>query len=322
MIIDEKDDLDKIEIQEVSSLSPRGEYSSEEKNAKMTQEKIKEMALYELDPAHCIPWKFHDRDPAWLTIRSCTDLIQSIKKMGQLHPILVRKIHHDPRHSYEIIYGVRRWFSCLQLPNQRVSARVTQADDRTCLILMHAENANSKDITEFERACSFYQQMNYGIFKNQHEMAQAMGISQGLVSRMINSAKIFDYPWIKALFSNKLEIKIKPAHKLAALLKNKNIEPLIKSCAFEIEDRIKKGEHFSPKDILTLLITAGKGIKTSFQKNQNVFHITEHQRICCKRDTSGKVSFSLEYVDENTNREMLLKIFEKIIDEFILMKKK
>ena len=323
MIIDEIDVMDEKEGKEINSSqseSMRPDLNSEAMVLKATQEKIKDATLYELEPSQCIPWKFRDRDPAWLTVKSCSDLIHSIKKMGQLHPILVREIKNDPHHKYEIIYGARRWFSCLQILNQLVSARITTADDKTCLILMHAENANSKDITEFERACSFYQQMTSGIFKNQYEMAEAMGISQGLVSRMINSAKLFDYPWIKALFSNKLEIKIKPAHKLVSLLKNKNIEPFIKACALEIENRIKRSESFSTKEIFDLLISAGKGIKTPFQKNQNVFSVTAHKHIYCKREPSGKMIFSLNDIDQTISREILLKAFERIIDEFIFIR--
>lgn len=309
MIIDEKNPL-------------KGAATADEEKIrhKVTQQKIKDAVIYDLDPTQCIPWKFHDRDPAWLTEKSCSDLINAIKKMGQLHPILVREIKNDPQHNYEIIYGIRRWFSCLQIPNQRIHARITNADDKTCLILMHAENANSKDITEFEKACSFYQQMTSGIFKNQYEMAEMMGISQGLVSRMINSAKLFDYPWIKALFLNKLEIKIKPAHKLVTLLKNKSIEPIIKERALEIANRIKKGENFSAKEILESLISSGKSIKSPFKKNQNVFPITENQHIYCKRDLSGKVTFILNNIDNVLSREVLLKALEKVIDEFIFIK--
>lgn len=74
------------------------------------------------------------------------DLIRSIQRDGPLEPILVRALSGEPDVDYKIIYGTRRVFPCTQILNQPVVARITELDDKSCMILMHAENTSSKDI--------------------------------------------------------------------------------------------------------------------------------------------------------------------------------
>ena len=56
------------------------------------KEQIRRFALLEVDPSVCTPWKYHNRDSAWLNETKCSDLIYSIKNNGQLEPALVREI--------------------------------------------------------------------------------------------------------------------------------------------------------------------------------------------------------------------------------------
>lgn len=216
-----------------------------------------EMRIFEIDPARCKPWKFHNRDIAWLTKERCLDLMLSIQKNGQLEPALVRKIQGDADYDFEIVYGVRRWFVCSQIPQQKLLARITAADDKTCMILMHTENADSKDISDFERACSFSQQMKSGMFKNQTEMAEAMGLSQGTISKMIKAAEIFEHEWIKSLFHNKLDIPIKHAYSLSILLKKNETYQCIKKEADIIQTE-KIERPLPAATILKRLIAQGK----------------------------------------------------------------
>jgi ParB family chromosome partitioning protein len=135
----------------ISDKDPLSETKSKEQglDAALTSVKLREFfhlnELKTVDPKRCKPWKYHNRDVAWLTKERCLDLIVSIHRNGQIEPAMVRRIAHDPDHDFEIICGVRRWFSCTQIPNQKFLACATDADDKTCMILMHAENADSKD---------------------------------------------------------------------------------------------------------------------------------------------------------------------------------
>jgi hypothetical protein len=45
--------------------------------------------------------------------------------------------------------------------------------------------------------------MKFGHFKNQTEMAEIMGFSQGSISKMIRAAKIFEVEWMRHFFKKR-----------------------------------------------------------------------------------------------------------------------
>lgn len=277
-----------------------------------------EIIVSAIDPVRCKPWKYHNRDVDWLTNENCADLISSIQHNGQVEPILVRKSKEnaDADFDYEIIYGVRRWYACSQIPNQKVLAAFTEADDKTCMILMHTENADAKDISEFERAFSFAQQFKSGVFKNQTEMAKAMGVSQGLISRMIKAAELFEHDWLKALFRNKLEIKIKPAYKLVNMLKDSFQKIKIQDVANAIELRIKSGEHFTTKKILKMLLKASS-VESGELKKEMTYPIGDDQHILCKRDARGRLSFVFDGEISAIHRDALVEAMKNAVDQLV-----
>jgi len=255
------------------------------------------VAFKKVDPSLCKPWKYHNRDLAWLTKERCQDLIHSIEESGQIEPALVREIQNDPDHNYEIIYGARRWYACLQIPNQKLFVRVTDADDKTCMILMHTENSASKDISEFERAFSFAEQNKSGVFKNQTEMGKAFGLSQGTISKLIKAASIFEYDWIKHLFQNKLDIPIKKSYILSRYLRNPKTLPHIQQEANLILDEQKTlGMSTPPLDILTRLIKAAKPT----QESQVPKNISEIPLISSRAD-KDKIHITIENIQKNIN---------------------
>ncbi len=313
-------DLEELK-KEKSKLSTQRDHSKEKSSGtelSFLRDEKKDILMVEIEPSRCKPWKYHNRDMAWLTIERCRDLMISIQNTGQNMPVLVRKINGDPNHDFELIYGVRRWFSCSVIPNRKLLAHITEADDKTCMVLMHAENAFSKDISEFERAFSFSQQMKSGVFKNQTEMAKAMGVSQGLISRMIKGAELFDYDWIRILFSSKLEIKVKPAYTLVSMLKDPSKEKFIKIKAQDLENKIHKGEKIPSEKILKELIAAGNPVPNSLEKNGIILPLGQNQAIYCKRNAVGKVMLVFDNTARDRKREELMAAVEKAIDEFVL----
>ncbi len=224
-----------------------------DKSNRISSAKYMRMPALEIDPARCKPWKYHNRDIAWLNRDRCADLITSVSSIGQREPGLVRAIDKnidpDPDHDFEIIYGVRRWYSCSQIEGKKFLAIITEDDDKKCMVYMHSENADSQDITEFERAYSFKIQLESGVFSGQKEMAEEFGISQGLVSRMVTAASIFDYEFIRRLFPSKLDISIRYAHKLSQSLKND-----LKAIEKRAEDVIGCKEELSISDKFKILL--------------------------------------------------------------------
>ncbi len=274
-----------------------------EPKVQLMNDKIKTDALHRdanfsvhaIDPIRCKPWIYHNRDLSWLTCSRCQDLITSIQNNSQIEPILVRKTTNDPDHDWEIIFGVRRWFACKQIPGKKVLAYETTATDRTCAILMHTENADSKDITEFERATSFTQQMHSGIFKNQTEMARCMGVTQGYVSKLISAGEIFEHSWIKELFESKSEITIKHAYELSTYIRKPILLHKIREEALLMaQERKKFGEALTCPEKFKRLIAAAKPKTHDHSDKFILINSAEKPLVTCVESKDGKFSLFIE----------------------------
>ncbi len=176
--------------------------------------------LLEIDPQNCRPWSHHCRDRACLNRQHCAGLIHSIRSYGQMEPVIVRALTAGAEPSFEIISGVRRWFACSQIPDRKLLARVIEAEDRICMILMHAD---TQGITEFERACSFADHMKSGVFQNQRDLAKTFRVSQSTLSKMIKAAELFERAWFSELFESKLDIPVWQSYRLSTLLKKTDL---------------------------------------------------------------------------------------------------
>lgn len=258
--------------------------------------------LVEIDPKRCKPWQYHNRDSAWLTPEHCADLIRTLKRDGQQDHILVRKLEGDLEADYEIIYGVRRTYVCAEILNKPVIAHITDLDDKSCMTLMHAENASSKDISEFERAYSFAQQMKSGLFKNQTEMAEIVGLSQGSISKMIKAAEILEIDWIATLFKTKMGIPIKPAYTLSALIKRTDARERVKTEALLIQKSMADTGPLPAAKVLRRLIAAAKG-KMNVSFEHVILSENNKSIVCCSKDRMG--NFSIIINDEAKKRNPL-----------------
>lgn len=212
--------------------------------ASSAEELIRRVPIIEIDPAVCEPWSYHNRDRVWLNKYNCKDLINSISKVGQQEPVLIRKAKEGSAYKYDVIYGVRRWFACKEIKGQKLLAKLTEASDRECMILMHIENADSKDISDFERAYSFRVQYKTGVFVSQNDFAEAMNISKGMVTKLFTAAELADYPWFSEFVTNKVEVPLIKAYKIASSLRNKFTKEFVDSEISKLRENLmidKKG---------------------------------------------------------------------------------
>ncbi len=157
---------------------------------------------------------------------------------------------------------------------------------------MHAENANSKDISEFERAFSFAQQMKSGHFKSQAEMAEIMGFSQGSISKMISAAEVFEVDWIAALFKTKMDVPIKPVYTLSLLLKKVETRERIKTEAAVIQKNMTETGFLPASQVLRRLIATAKDIINTFESV--ILSSNNLPIVSCRREKSGKFTIVIE----------------------------
>lgn len=267
----------------------------------------RKLPVVEVLPQRCRPWAHHNRNEAWLNKDSCSDLIKSIASDGQQEPALLRELANDPDFDYEIIYGVRRWFACKNIPNQRLLAYVTEKSDRECMILMHVENANSKDITEMERAYSFKRHLESGEFKNQKELSQAMNLDTSVISRYMQAASIFEYDWLVKVLPPITTISIRKATELAALLKDRYSRDIIISRVNDVSD---KGDFKG--NIISHLI------KSCDNDEQNILDnvmstLKDLRGVGCKIDSKGRLVL---HISSGLQKEETNKI-KAVIDTFV-----
>jgi ParB/RepB/Spo0J family partition protein len=301
-----KDNVHK-DILKESTLPAANLYSGD---SSISIQNIRRLTAIEIEPRLCRPWKFHNRDNDWLTQENCSDLIRSISANGQIEPGLVRKLDNDPDYEYEIIYGARRWYACSQIKGKKFLARVGKSDDRESMILMHIENADSKDISDFERAYSFLQQLRSGVFVNQKDLALAMNVSQGLITRMLQAAEIFDYDFIQEVIKTKRDLPIRSCQLLSSFLKQAHSRNNIKAKC----QKLKLSDSILPKDILKLLIAAAnesEEITKAVTSADTLDGVTIHV------DSKGRLSIILSSLARKQSAVAIRELLAKAVDKYL-----
>jgi ParB family transcriptional regulator, chromosome partitioning protein len=142
-----------------------------------------------VDPAVCHLWELHHRLGEAVDEKSCISLLDSVKLHGQRLPALGRRVKSAEGESIELIYGARRLFVARQL-GMGLLVDVRDIDDRAGLIEMDIENRVRTDISAYERGLGYRRWLNSGVFSTQLELAQAVGISEAHVSRLLKYAEL------------------------------------------------------------------------------------------------------------------------------------
>lgn len=272
-----------------------------------------------VEPSDCRPWKFHNRDNVWMTVDKCQDLISSIRKNGQKVPIFARKIENDPEGKHwEIIAGRRRWFACNHL-GMKIRVKATDANDRDCAILMSLENKDRDDISEFEDAISYKQQLDAKLFDSQDEMAMALDIKKSKLSKMLSAAKVTNYSEIMTLFDDVTLLKINPIYSLVLLLEknSSNVEIVFKK-AKELKGILSiRKTPIRVNVIINELMTSVDYVdknNTNLIKN---YKINDKLILKANQQTARKIIFEFNKSNLlNINKDDIRKVVLQALDEF------
>jgi ParB family chromosome partitioning protein len=134
-------------------------------------------------------WQLHERLGEYVDAHTCASLIESMREHGQKQPVLGRRVRQGQGVEIELIYGARRLFAAQHL-RCKLRVDVRELDDRAALIEMDIENRVRTDITPYERGLSYRRWLNGGHFRNQAEIARALGVSEAQISRLLRYAAI------------------------------------------------------------------------------------------------------------------------------------
>jgi ParB family chromosome partitioning protein len=268
--------------------------------------------VYSVDPKKVRPWGHHNRTTAWYTKDRCLDLIESIAKDGQQEPAVARRLSGDANFDYELISGMRRRFACEYL-NAKLKLRVVTADDVRAAVLMHIENADRQDITAMERALSFQEHLDAGIFATQDALSEAIGLSKGQVAKMVKAASLFRHASIAGLFADRSAVPVEPAYKLAALMDRSGAKDVVLQAAQNLG---RKGEGREPGVVLKSLLASLDKSKR-FESIQKTLNVGATGRLLVTRNARGKVTLAFPKGLKGADKGEVLTAVEKALDELV-----
>jgi ParB family chromosome partitioning protein len=184
------------------------------------------MVVLRLDPRRIRPSSFANRhhmsldaaDPKFIALKA------DIQRRGQLDPIRVRPISGDSGFDYEIVYGHRRHAVGLSLQGETEGGFALLAlldaptvDAREHVLRMHSENFARSDLAPYEYGQMYASWLAAKCFKNQEEIAAAVGLDQSMISTYV---RIYRLPApVLAAFGDPRVISVRWARDLAAALK-------------------------------------------------------------------------------------------------------
>lgn len=114
------------------------------------------------------------------------ELVVSIKEVGLLQPVVVRKVSPD---SYELIMGERRWRACREAGLERIPTIVRATDDEKLLLDALLENLHRAQLNPLEEAAAYDQLLKD--FKCTHDqLADRIGRSRPQVSNTLRLLRL------------------------------------------------------------------------------------------------------------------------------------
>ncbi|MET7953190.1 ParB/RepB/Spo0J family partition protein [Streptomyces sp. NPDC005317] len=138
-----------------------------------------EVPLASITPNPKQPREVFDED-------ALAELVTSIKEVGLLQPVVVRKVADD---RYELIMGERRWRACGEAGLERIPAIVRATDDEKLLLDALLENLHRAQLNPLEEAAAYDQLLKD--FKCTHDqLADRIGRSRPQVSNTLRLLRL------------------------------------------------------------------------------------------------------------------------------------
>ncbi|MFE7751077.1 ParB/RepB/Spo0J family partition protein [Streptomyces sp. NPDC057428] len=159
--------------------SPVGELESVPEQANVAGAYFAEIPLASIVPNPKQPREVFDED-------ALAELVTSIKEVGLLQPVVVRKVAED---RYELIMGERRWRACGEAGLGGIPAIVRATDDEKLLLDALLENLHRAQLNPLEEAAAYDQLLKD--FKCTHDqLADRIGRSRPQVSNTLRLLRL------------------------------------------------------------------------------------------------------------------------------------
>ncbi|MFC8594485.1 ParB/RepB/Spo0J family partition protein [Streptomyces atroolivaceus] len=159
--------------------SPVGEPEPAFEQADSAGAYFAEIPLASITPNPKQPREVFDED-------ALAELVTSIKEVGLLQPVVVRKAAEG---RYELIMGERRWRACGEAGLERIPAIVRATDDEKLLLDALLENLHRAQLNPLEEAAAYDQLLKD--FKCTHDqLADRIGRSRPQVSNTLRLLRL------------------------------------------------------------------------------------------------------------------------------------
>ncbi|MDC9721369.1 MAG: ParB/RepB/Spo0J family partition protein [Urechidicola sp.] len=114
------------------------------------------------------------------------ELASSIKELGVIQPVTVRKLDND---KFQLVSGERRFRASKLVGNKTIPAYIRTANDQEMLEMALVENIQRKDLDPIEVALS-YQRMIDEIKLTQEQMSERVGKKRSTITNYLRLLKL------------------------------------------------------------------------------------------------------------------------------------
>ncbi|KAB1154689.1 ParB/RepB/Spo0J family partition protein [Tenacibaculum aiptasiae] len=153
--------------------------SAEDKNADKLVGTIVELDINSIDVNPYQPRTYFDEE-------ALQELANSIKELGVIQPITVRKLSSD---KFQLVSGERRFRASKLIGNKTVPAYIRLANDQEMLEMALVENIQRKNLDPIEVALS-YQRLIDEIQLTQEELSTRVGKKRSTVTNYLRLLKL------------------------------------------------------------------------------------------------------------------------------------
>lgn len=232
-------------------------------------------------------------------------LAASIKEMGLLEPVLLRKVAD----RYQITAGERRWRAHKLLNKHTIEALITGTSDSDMAVFALAENMDREDLSDYEIGLALRQ--IEAVFPTKKKLAESLGLNREDMYRYFAFDELPAF--IRTdLDSNPRLLSRSAASDLRRLLKQHNDAPLIGACLAEAWALLLVGELDQTK--LTGYI--GKKLK-ALQENTSACPIQSSHNLIQAGKKVGNIVWTDRHITVKLNTDVIDTGQEQQLKDFL-----
>tara|TARA_B100000131_G_scaffold60245_1_gene55850 strand:+ start:345 stop:1235 length:891 start_codon:yes stop_codon:yes gene_type:complete len=261
-------------------------------------------ATHEIAIENITPNPFQPRSS--FDINNLNNLAKSIKELGIIQPITVRKLGYE---RYQIISGERRFRACKIIQKEKIPCFIRIANDQEMLEMALVENIQREKLDPIEIALSF-QRLISECNLTQEACSKRVGKERSTITNFLRLLKL------PAEIQLGLKEQLINVGHARALVSMKNInnqlniyQDIIKN-GFSVREVEEITRTFNNSEYKRIIRNKKKKISLSFTEQKYLHHISEKLGISAdikkNKNGSGKLIFNFK------SEEKLINILKKI----------